>query len=43
MRKTMKPWKILIGADEKLDVIGNWNNASVHYRYFTMDDIAVSG
>jgi hypothetical protein len=35
--------KILIDVDEKLDAIGNWNEASVHYRYITMGDIEVSG
>jgi hypothetical protein len=35
--------KILIEVDEKLDAIGNWNDASVHYRYITMDDAKVSG
>jgi hypothetical protein len=35
--------KILIDVDKKLDSIGNWNVASVHYRYITMDDIEVSG
>jgi hypothetical protein len=34
---------ILIDVDEKLDVIGNWNDASVHYRYITMNDVEVSG
>jgi hypothetical protein len=33
---------ILIGIDEKLDAIGKWNDASVHYRYITMDDVEVS-
>jgi hypothetical protein len=34
---------ILIDVDAKLDAIGNWNDASVHYRYITMDDVEVSG
>jgi hypothetical protein len=34
---------ILIAIDEKLDAIGNWNDASVHYRYITMNDVEVSG
>jgi hypothetical protein len=34
---------ILIGLDAKLDAIGNWNDASVYYRYITMDDVEVSG
>jgi hypothetical protein len=35
--------KILIEVDEKLDAIGNWNDASVHYRYITMYNVEVSG
>jgi hypothetical protein len=35
--------KILIDVDEKLEAIGNWDDASVHYRYITMDDVEVSG
>jgi hypothetical protein len=35
--------KILIDVDEKLDAIGNWNDASVHYRYITMNDVEVLG
>jgi hypothetical protein len=35
--------KILIDVDKKLDAIGNWNNASVHYRYITMDGVEFSG
>jgi hypothetical protein len=35
--------KILIVVDEKLDAIGDWNDASVHYIYITMDDVEVSG
>jgi hypothetical protein len=34
---------ILIDVDAKLDAIGNWNDASVHYRYITMDNVEVSG
>jgi hypothetical protein len=34
---------ILIDVDEKLDAIGNWNDASVHYRYITLNDVDVSG
>jgi hypothetical protein len=34
---------ILIDVDAKLDAIGNWSDASVHYRYITMDDVEVSG
>jgi hypothetical protein len=35
--------KILIDVDEKLDAIGNWNKASVHYRYIKIYDVEVSG
>jgi hypothetical protein len=35
--------KILTDIDEKLKAIGNWDDASVHYRYITMDDVEVSG
>jgi hypothetical protein len=35
--------QILIDVDEKLEAIGNWDDASVHYRYITMDDVEVSG
>jgi hypothetical protein len=35
--------KILTDIDEKLEAIGNWDDASVHYRYITMDDVGVSG
>jgi hypothetical protein len=35
--------KILTDIDEKLEAIGNWDDASVHYRYITMDDVEVSG
>jgi hypothetical protein len=34
---------ILIDADAKLDAVGNWNDASVHYIYITMDNVEVSG
>jgi hypothetical protein len=34
---------ILIEVDEKLDAIGNWNDASVHYRCITMNDVEVPG
>jgi hypothetical protein len=34
---------ILIDVDEKLDAIGNWNDATVHYKYITVDDVEVSG
>jgi hypothetical protein len=34
---------ILTDIDEKLEAIGNWDYASVHYRYITMDDVEVSG
>jgi hypothetical protein len=30
---------ILIDVYAKLDAIGNWNDASVHYRYITIDDV----
>jgi hypothetical protein len=35
--------KILTDIDEKLEAIGNWYDASVRYRYITMDDVGVSG
>jgi hypothetical protein len=35
--------RILTDIDEKLEAIGNWDDASVHYRYITMDDVEVSG
>jgi hypothetical protein len=35
--------KTLIDVDAKLDAIGNWKDASVHYRYITVDDVDVSG
>jgi hypothetical protein len=31
--------KILIDVHEKLEAIGNRDDASVHYRYITMDDV----
>jgi hypothetical protein len=34
--------KILIDVDEKLEAIGNWDDASVHNIYITMDDVEVS-
>jgi isopropylmalate/homocitrate/citramalate synthase len=34
---------ILTDIDEKLKAILNWYDASVHYRYITMDDVEVSG
>jgi hypothetical protein len=34
---------ILTDIDEKLEAIVNWYDASVHYRYITMDDVEVSG
>jgi hypothetical protein len=34
---------ILTDIDEKLDAIGNWDDAPVHYRYITTDDVEVSG
>jgi hypothetical protein len=34
---------ILTDVDEKLEAIGNWDDASVHYRYITMDDVEASG
>jgi hypothetical protein len=33
--------KILTDFDEKLEPIGNWYDATVHYRYITMDDVEV--
>jgi hypothetical protein len=29
----------MIDIDEKLEAIGNWYDASVHYRYITIDDV----
>jgi hypothetical protein len=34
---------ILTDIDEKLKAIVNWDDASVHYRYITMEDVEVSG
>jgi hypothetical protein len=34
---------ILTDIDEKLEAIGNWGDASVHYRYIIMEDVEVSG
>jgi hypothetical protein len=34
---------ILTDIDGKLEAIGNWDDASVHYRYITMEDVEVSG
>jgi hypothetical protein len=34
--------KILTDIDEKLEAIGNWDDAPVHYRYIAMDDVEVS-
>jgi hypothetical protein len=34
---------ILTDIDEKLEAIGNWDDATVHYRYITKDDVEVSG
>jgi hypothetical protein len=34
---------ILTDIDEKLEAIGNWDDAIVHYRYITTDDVEVSG
>jgi hypothetical protein len=34
---------ILTDIDEKLEAIGKWDYASVHYRYFKMEDVEVSG
>jgi hypothetical protein len=30
---------ILTDIDEKLEAIGNWDDASVHYRYIKMEDV----
>jgi hypothetical protein len=35
--------KILTDVNKKFKAIGNWDDASVHYRYITMDDVEVSG
>jgi hypothetical protein len=34
---------ILTDIDEKLEAIGNWDYAPVHYRYITTDDVEFSG
>jgi hypothetical protein len=34
---------ILTDIDEKLEAIGSWYDAPVHYRYITTDDVEVSG
>jgi hypothetical protein len=34
---------ILTDIDERLEAIGNWDDATVHYRYITTDDVEVSG
>jgi hypothetical protein len=34
---------ILTDIDEKLEAIGNWDDAPVHYIYITTDDVEVSG
>jgi hypothetical protein len=34
---------ILTDIDEKLESIVNWDDAAVHYRYITMEDVEVSG
>jgi hypothetical protein len=34
---------ILTDIDEKLEAIGNWDEATVHYRYITTDGVEVSG
>jgi hypothetical protein len=34
---------ILTDIDEKLEAIGHWDDASVHFRYITMEDVEVSG
>jgi hypothetical protein len=34
---------ILTDIDEKLEAIRNWDDATVHYRYITTDDVEVSG
>jgi hypothetical protein len=33
---------ILTDIDQKLEAIGNWDDASVHYRYIKMEDVEVS-
>jgi hypothetical protein len=34
---------ILTDIDEKLEAIGNWDDATVHYRYITTHEVEVSG
>jgi hypothetical protein len=34
---------ILTDIGEKIEAIGNWDDAPVHYRYITTDDVEVSG
>jgi hypothetical protein len=34
---------ILNDIDEKLEAIGNWDDAPFHYRYITTDNVEVSG
>jgi hypothetical protein len=34
---------LITDIDEKLEAIGNWDDATVHYRYITTDDVEVSG
>jgi hypothetical protein len=34
---------ILTDINENLEAIGNWDDAPVHCRYITMDDVEVSG
>jgi hypothetical protein len=34
---------ILTDIDERLEAIGNWDDATVHYIYITTDDVEVSG
>jgi uncharacterized protein YwqG len=34
---------ILTDIDEKLEAIRDWDDATVHYRYITTDDVEVSG
>jgi hypothetical protein len=34
---------ILTDIDERLEAIVNWDDATVHYRYITTDDVEVSG
>jgi hypothetical protein len=34
---------ILTDIDEKLEAIRDWDDAIVHYRYITTDNVEVSG